>query len=160
MPRGLYELTTNANIEVFGRRERPITYWCATIAVCLSLFASGCAVNGNSIPEVASTDDLITGSVTEQVQPDGVAKSDSDVIKSAVAQNSGASSATPVPWSNLETGSSGAIVSIEGFTGKHGQNCKGFKTSVSNFSGIAFYNGEACKVDDGEWVLSWFKIVS
>jgi surface antigen len=153
-------LTSIANIEVFGRTTRSIAFWFATAAVCLSMFVSGCAVNGNSIPEVASADTLITGSVTEQVQPDGVAKSDSDVIKSAVAANSNASSSSPVAWNNQETGSSGAIVSIEGFTGKHGQNCKGFKTSVSNFAGISFYNGETCKVTDGEWVLSWFKIVS
>ncbi len=153
-------MTTNVNIEVFGRRWRRMTNSCAALVIGLSLFTTGCAVNGNSIPEIASSDDLITGSVTEQVQPDGVAKSDSDIIKSAVASSLTASSSNPVAWNNIETGSSGAIVSIEGFTGKHGQNCKGFKTSVSNFAGIAFYNGEACKVNDGEWVLSWFKIIS
>lgn len=153
-------MTINANIEVFGRGKRSTVSRIATVVISLSLLASGCAVNGNSLPEVESSSDLITGSVSEKVQPEGVAKSDSEIIKYAVAENVSATSNAPIQWTNPATGSSGAVVSIDQFTGKHGQNCKGFKTSVSNFAGIAFYNGETCKVEAGQWVLSWFKVVN
>ena len=63
----------------------------------------------------------------------------------------------PLAWSNPQTGSTGTIVAIDKFMGKHGQQCRGFKTSVDTFMGIAFYNGEACQISPGEWVLSWFK---
>jgi len=118
---------------------------------------AGCAVNGNTLTQVASNKELITESVAKPVKTEGVANTDAEVIKAAVSEARVGSKVKPLAWRNPETGSSGTIVAIDNFMGKHGQNCRGFKTSVDTFMGIAFYNGEACQISPGEWVLSWFK---
>lgn len=127
--------------------------------IVLALFAlgvSGCAVNGNSLPSIASGEQLVTSSVAKNSQPDGIEPTDAELIKTTVAQ--AAATATPLAWRNPETGASGAIVAIDNFMGKHGQKCRGFKTSVASFMGIAYYNGETCQISGKKWVLSWFKV--
>lgn len=120
-----------------------------------ALGASGCAVNGNSLPEITNGNQLVTQSVVDKNRVEGIEETDAELIKSTViAANQ---EATPLAWRNPETGSSGAIVAIDNFQGKHGQKCRGFKTSVANFMGISYYNGETCQISAGQWVLSWFK---
>ncbi len=121
------------------------------------LTASGCAVGGNSLPELAKTENLVTESVAQAAKPEGVAETDAHVIKTAVATAPTDGAIKPLAWQNPETGSSGTIVAIDKFMGKHGQSCRGFKTSVDTFMGIAFYDGEACQISPGQWVLSWFR---
>ncbi|MEM8749332.1 MAG: RT0821/Lpp0805 family surface protein [Pseudomonadota bacterium] len=144
----------NSNIE-WNSRSRGQLAPAMLVAACVAL--SACAVNGNSLPELTSSDQLVTNSVAEQARPNGVSKTDAEVIKSTVASIDDASRTEPLAWSNPETGSSGAIVAIDQFMGKHGQRCKGFKTTLSSFMGISYYDGEACQISPGEWVLSWFK---
>ena len=127
------------------------------LLLTLGISASGCAVTGNSLPEIADGKQLVTNSVVEKAKTEGIEETDAELIKSTVANASHVSASKPLAWSNPKTGASGAIVAIDKFMGKHGQNCRGFKTSVDNFMGIAFYNGEACQISAGEWVLSWFK---
>ena len=127
----------------------------AFACVVSSLMLGGCAVNSNTLPQLANSNDLVTNSVAEQAKPEGVANTDAEVIKTAVSNADVNSNA--LAWRNPETGSSGTIVAIDKFMGKHGQRCRGFKTSVDTFMGISFYNGEACQISPGEWVLSWFK---
>ena len=123
-----------------------------------ALLTTGCAVSGGDpIAQLASEDQLITGSVAEQAKPKGVAQTDAELIKTTVAAAEKASETHPLAWSNPETGASGTIVAIDKFMGKHGQSCRGFKTTVSNFAGISFYNGETCEIEKDRWVLSWFK---
>ena len=124
-------------------------------AALFVLGASGCAINGNSLPKITSGEQLVTSSVAKNSKPEGIEPTDAELIKTTVAEAS--ASATPLAWRNPETGSSGAIVAIDNFQGKHGQKCRGFKTSVANFMGISYYNGETCQVSAGQWVLSWFK---
>ena len=124
---------------------------------CLSIILGGCAVNGNSGAELTSTNDIITGSVTEPAKPEGIAETDAELIKSTVVNAKISAKTTPLSWSNPKTGSSGTIVSIDRFKGKHGQNCRGFKTSVDSFAGISFYNGETCQIKADQWVLSWLQ---
>ncbi|MEL6967374.1 MAG: RT0821/Lpp0805 family surface protein [Pseudomonadota bacterium] len=130
----------------------------AVLAVLVaSMAVSGCAINNNTLPQIANDKSIVTDSVAKTTGPKGIAKGDADVIKSAVAQAPIEERIKPLAWSNPETGSTGTIVAIDKFMGKHGQQCRGFKTSVDTFMGIAFYNGEACQISPGEWVLSWFK---
>ncbi len=101
---------------------------------------------------------LVDTSVTKPTKTDGVASTDAEVIKTAVAKaNVDNKASTALAWRNPDTGSSGTIMAIDKFFGKHGQKCRGFKTTVSTFMGIAFYNGEACQISPSEWVLSWFR---
>lgn len=126
--------------------------------IALALFvlgASGCAINGNSLTQVASGEQLVTSSVAKNSKPEGIEATDAELIKTTVAQAS--NEATPLAWRNPETGASGAIVAIDNFQGKHGQKCRGFKTTVASFMGISYYNGEACQISGKNWVLSWFK---
>ena len=130
----------------------------AVNGLALTLFvlgASGCAINGASLPEITSGEQLVTSSVAKNSKPDGIEATDAELIKTTVAQAS--DSATPLAWRNPETGASGAIVAIDNFQGKHGQKCRGFKTTVASFMGISYYNGETCQISGKKWVLSWFK---
>ncbi|MEP4260994.1 MAG: RT0821/Lpp0805 family surface protein [Rhizobiaceae bacterium] len=129
----------------------------ASVLALLALGASGCAVNGNALPEISDADQLVTQSVVKKTKPDGIEETDAELIKSTVVAAEGAKDVTPLAWQNPQTGSSGAIVAIDNFMGKHGQKCRGFKTSVANFMGIAYYNGETCQISGEKWVLSWFK---
>ncbi|MEE9313538.1 MAG: RT0821/Lpp0805 family surface protein [Rhizobiaceae bacterium] len=130
---------------------------CLSILLIAALSASGCAVSGNSLPEITSGDQLVTNSVVEKAKPQGIAETDAEVIKNTVATAKISSKIAPLAWDNPQTGSSGTIVAIDKFMGKHGQRCRGFKTSVDSFMGISFYNGEACQITANKWVLSWFK---
>jgi len=156
-PWGLYALTGTGthNTEKRKAATRLRCVWPVALTV---LFISGCAVSGGDpIAQFASEDQLITGSVVEQAKPEGVAQTDADIIKTTVSNAKSASQNHPLAWSNPETGASGTIVAIDKFMGKHGQHCRGFKTTVSNFAGISYYNGETCKIEEDRWVLSWFK---
>lgn len=123
----------------------------------LILGLSGCAVAGNSLPELADSDALVTNSVAEKAKPEGIAQTDAELIKTTVANAKNPSKSLKLAWANPETGTSGTILAIDKFMGKHGQRCRGFKTSVANFMGIALYDGEACQITPEKWVLSWFK---
>lgn len=129
----------------------------SSAALFATIAMSGCAINGNTLPQVANDKSIVTESVAKGATPAGIAQGDAEVIKSAVAKAPIEERIKPLAWSNPQTGSTGTIVAIDKFMGKHGQQCRGFKTSVDTFMGIAFYNGEACQISPGEWVLSWFK---
>ena len=144
------------NIHLKNCRHKANTY-CGVFLAASLMTVSGCAVSGNTLPEIASSDEIITGTVAAQSKSEGVAETDAQIIKTAVVGASSASTIKPLAWQNPETGSSGSIVAIDKFMGKHGQKCRGFKTSVATFMGIAFYDGEACQISPGQWVLSWFK---
>lgn len=127
------------------------------VVTVLSIGTSGCAITGNSLPEIADGDQLVTQSVVKKAKPEGIEATDAELIKSTVVAAGASKDVTPLAWQNPQTGSSGAIVAIDNFMGKHGQKCRGFKTSVANFMGIAYYNGETCQISGEKWVLSWFK---
>lgn len=129
----------------------------SAMALVVMVSASGCAIKGTGLAEISSGEELVTASVVSKTKVDGIEDTDAQVIKNTVTMAGPVSGVQPLAWSNPETGSSGAIVAIDKFMGKHGQKCRGFKTSVKNFMGIAFYNGEACQISASEWVLSWFK---
>ncbi len=126
--------------------------------VMLFGFIAGCSISGPKTTELASDATLITGSVTKPVKVAGIESTDAEVIKATVADaRIRSSSSLALAWINPNTGSSGTITTIDNFLGKHGQKCRGFKTTVSTFMGIAFYNGETCQISPTEWVLSWFR---
>ena len=155
---GLYDLNImtekyNGFVGLNGPRSILLSF------ILCPLFFGGCSLSASDpTAQLASEDQLITGSVVEQAKPDGVAETDAAIIKNTVIDASTKRDVThPLAWNNPETGSSGAITSIARFMGKHGQHCRGFKTTVSNYAGISYYNGETCQIDQERWVLSWFK---
>jgi surface antigen len=129
-----------------------IVLLCGTIAAC--------SVAGSKTTLLESDASLITGSVSKSAEITGIESTDTEVIKSVVAEAKLKSSANmALAWVNPDTGSSGTITTIDRFLGSHGQKCRGFKTTVSTFMGVAFYNGETCQISPTEWVLSWFRPV-
>lgn len=136
-----------------GQSFSPFNRLAKTIVIssaCLAI--SACSVS-SSLPEATPTDQIITGSITKQVQPEGIETADAEIIKSAVAQSE---TSNILAWQNPETGNKGTITAIDKFTGSHGQKCKKFQTTVDTFMGISLYNGETCELKKGFWVLSWF----
>ncbi len=128
--------------------------------VIIALGVSACSVSGPKVSTLESDASLVTNSVAKPTQIAGIEKTDAEVIKSTVvAANPKPKSSLALAWANPDTGSSGTITAIDKFLGNHGQKCRGFKTTVSTFMGISFYNGEACQISPSEWVLSWFKPV-
>lgn len=121
-----------------------------TSVACLAI--SACSVS-STLNETPSEDQIITGSVTKPVQPEGIETADAEIIKSAVAESD---TSNILAWQNPETGNKGTITAIDKFTGSHGQKCKKFQTTVDTFMGISLYNGETCELKKGFWVLSWF----
>ena len=125
---------------------------------CLCITAASCSLAGSKLANLESDATLVTGSVSKPVKKEGIESTDADVIKKTVAQaHLTSGSSTALAWANPSTGSSGTIMAIDKYLGKHGQKCRVFKTTVSTFMGIAFYNGEACQISPREWVLSWFR---
>lgn len=129
-----------------NRLARAVVFSAALVAL------SGCSLS-SSLGEAASEDQIITGSVTKPVKPEGIETADAEIIKSVVA---GSETSNVLAWQNPETGNKGTIMAIDKFTGSHGQKCKKFRTTVDTFMGISLYNGETCELKKGFWVLSWF----
>ncbi len=119
-------------------------------STCIAL--SACSVSSN-LSEVSTEDQIITGSVTKPVQPEGIDTADAEIIKSVVADSENSNA---LAWQNPDTGNKGTITAINKFTDSHGQKCKKFQTTVDTFMGISLYNGETCELKTGFWVLSWF----
>ncbi len=119
-------------------------------AACVAL--SACSVS-SSLGETPTEDQIITGSVTKPVQPEGIETADAEIIKSVVVESE---TSNMLAWQNPDTGNKGTITAIDKFIGSHGQKCKKFQTTVDTFMGISLYNGETCELKKGFWVLSWF----
>lgn len=128
----------------------------AVAGLCVS--ATACSLSDSKLAGLKSEASLVNTSVSKPVKNAGIASTDAEIIKSAVAHAKvSSSSSTALAWVNPDTGSSGTIMAIDNYFGKHGQKCRVFKTTVSTFMGVAFYNGEACQISPKEWVLSWFR---
>ncbi len=151
-----YSVRENSYQSKIGRHR--FNFQMAAIII-VALNISACSITNPNLADLESTSTVVNKSVATPTQAAGVASTDADVIKKTVAEakiTSGIS--TALAWRNPATGSSGTIMAIDNFLGKHGQKCRGFKTTVSTFMGIAFYNGEACQISTTEWVLSWFRL--
>lgn len=136
----------------------PLIFIRPVFAAILCGTMAACSVTGSKTALLESDASLITGSVSKPAEITGIESTDTEVIKSTVAKATlRKSDSVALAWVNPDTGSSGTITTIDRFLGNHGQKCRGFKTTVSTFMGVAFYNGEACQISPTEWVLSWFR---
>jgi surface antigen len=117
-------------------------------------------VGACSLSRTAALEDeraLVTSSISQPMEAEGIDRTDVEVIKTAVAEAQNSQSEAPeLAWSNPDTGNRGTIKAIDKFVGSHGQQCKKFQTTVDNFKGISLYNGETCELKKDSWVLSWF----
>ncbi len=138
-------------------RSAPPRNLFATVA-CLAAvgLASACSLS-TTLQPAQSEQAVVTGSVAEPVETEGIESTDAELIKTVVAHSDDqANNTSELAWSNPDTGNSGTIMAIDRFVGSHGQQCKKFQTTVDSFMGISLYDGETCEVKRGSWVLSWF----
>jgi surface antigen len=125
-------------------------------AVFLAAGISGCSLSRTL---TADTDpSLTTGSIAAPVDRKTLDSADALVITRVVAEteNAGTPHSLALAWSNPDTGNRGTIMAIDRFADNNGQNCKRFRTTVDNYTGISVYDGEACQTDQGAWILSRF----
>lgn len=126
---------------------------------CLGILALGmsaCTLS-KSVETSKLPSELVTGAISDVAKVEGVDKTDTEIIKTAVVQNDDTQdSSSALAWQNPDTGNSGTIIAIENFIGPQGNQCKKFQTTVDSFMGISVYDGETCEMKNGFWILSQF----
>lgn len=151
-----FQKQPDGSIPELKGQSAPVSRLGAIVAVGIACVAlSACSVSSTT-QSISQADQLVETSVTKNVEPQGVASTDAELIKAVVAKAPENGSSNLLAWSNPETGSKGTITAIDKYTGSHGQRCKKFQTTVQTFMGISLYNGETCELRKGFWVLSWF----
>ncbi|MEO0496442.1 MAG: RT0821/Lpp0805 family surface protein [Pseudomonadota bacterium] len=135
--------------------------------VCMAalLLVAACS-RSTDIAELApatTIDPSTTASVqsAENTESEAAAASDKQAIASAIrdvkAGKPGAGDSMVLAWRNEETGNSGTITAIEKAMSDTGERCFSFLTTLESYTGISLYDGTACELSAGQWVLSWFK---
>ncbi|MEN0086831.1 MAG: RT0821/Lpp0805 family surface protein [Pseudomonadota bacterium] len=150
----------------FGNGEpiiRPISH--GIRAVCfaglLSIAACSKSTDIADLTPTSATDTLTTASVSSSASAEDRTLSDSAVIASAIGgakrDTKGGPHTMMLSWANEETGNSGTITAIEQAISADGGRCYSFLTTLESYTGISLYDGKACELTAGQWVLSWFK---
>ncbi|MCB1486641.1 MAG: hypothetical protein KDJ88_04175 [Bauldia sp.] len=129
-----------------GRQAPP--FFRAALLGAIALSAAGCSQVGS----IQGTDSLYTGSIQTSVT-DGVAPSDWETMRRAVAGIAPGDTDLTRPWSNPETGSYGSVT-VATSEQRAGGICRPFSTTVSDLRGVRRYRGEACQPVGGAWQLS------
>lgn len=119
-------------------------------------FTGGCAVSPDFLGN--SSDEIITGSISNSPKPNGIEVSDwrklGSILNEAAEKDVAGS---PVPWENSETGSSGSLMAFAAPSDGRGK-CKNFAATLQNIDGIHRYKGEACSVSSN-WKINRFELV-
>lgn len=137
--------------------RHPAGFHLALVATLVLVAACG---RSTDIAELAPTT-AIDPSTTASVENTAIVASDKQIIASAIrdvktgAETSG--DTMVLAWSNDKTGNSGTITAIEKAISDDGERCFSFLTTLENYTGISLYDGKACELSAGQWVLSWFK---
>ncbi|MCB1385907.1 MAG: hypothetical protein KDJ80_08185 [Nitratireductor sp.] len=128
------------------------------IVLATGFLVSACALN-KPMSAIDKDPSIITASVSETVEAGGIAPSDTDAIRTAVAGAMAAEGDAGylLSWDNPETGNSGTISAINEFAGSQGLACREFSTTLDNYAGVTLYRGEACESRKGSWILSWLR---
>lgn len=117
----------------------------------------GCASPGGVLDQAEIDRTILTGSIT----PPGIAiedasrASDAETIRNAVSA-AGLPLATPLSWSNVDTGSEGVVTAIAE-AGQGPATCRRFSATREAYDGISVVSGEACLSPGGAWTLTAFE---
>lgn len=121
------------------------------------VFVGGCAISPDFLGN--ESDEIITGSISNSPRPTGIESSDwrklGSVLNEAAEENVAGS---PVPWENMETGSSGSLMAFVAPSDGRGK-CKNFAATLQNIDGIHRYKGEACSFSNSNWKINRFELV-
>ena len=133
--------------------RRPFIALAGSVAIAALL--AGCG--GMSLNK-AEDAGLTTSSVPAAQGSDTQMESDQSIIRNAVSaadlQSVGQGG---VSWANTDTGSRGAISSINEYAAESGSTCRKFVVSRESYNGVSLYDGDACLVNGGAWQLRAFK---
>lgn len=126
----------------------------ATILCLAALMLSGCMGAGLDFAGSANIDKSIA---TGSIPPAGDADNpDAATVRNAVTSaDITAMPMNPIPWANARSGSAGVIGSISEEQ-VNGMLCRRFTTTRHSYQGIAQFDGNACQLGNGDWVLTSF----
>jgi surface antigen len=129
----------------------------------LALSLGGCAaIGGLPLGELAQNHPLssqrgpllASARATDTVDP-----SDWEMVRRAVTNVSAKETPNAIEWQNPDTGSSGTISSLAAAAARTSSAlCRGFATTVNDFTGVRRYRGQACQLNDGRWQLFGVKL--
>jgi hypothetical protein len=126
----------------------------ATFLCLAALMLTGCMGAGLDLAASADIDkSLATGSIPRAVDDENP---DATTIRNAVTSADLATvPINPIPWANARSGSAGVIGSISEEQ-VNGVPCRRFTTTRHSYQGIAQFDGNACQLGNGDWVLTSF----
>ncbi|MEM1366159.1 MAG: RT0821/Lpp0805 family surface protein [Pseudomonadota bacterium] len=129
----------------------------ASLAFLLALTACG---RTTDIAELAPTSVIDPTTTASTTKPSGVSSDQAmiaSVIGGAKAIGDNGESPMVLSWANEQTGNSGTITAIEQAITDGDKRCFSFLSTLENYTGISLYDGKACELSAGQWVLSWFR---
>lgn len=130
-----------------GRTSSQTARFVAALALSLSTAACG-SISLPLGPQAAGPD--ITSSMAAAAPASGLAVGDLSAMSASLA-DAAETGATPIAWSNPESGSQGTITNIAAMKGPDGTPCRTFSTLVNAVDGVRALRGVACRQADGTW---------
>ena len=134
------------------RRERHVL-GCALAIVTLGLCLGGCSYPLGSLLDEAKAK---PGTVVAVSKLPSDADLDYARAAAAAALAKGGKDMS-APWENPRTGARGTITPIDTAYSQDGSECRAFLASYVVENGAAWLHGEACRKDEGKWVVRSLK---
>lgn len=125
-------------------------------ALAALALAAGCA-SGNVLEQAEIDRSIVTGAIDTAAvaYPDEALRRDAETLRDAAAA-AALPLASPLSWSNVETGSDGVITDVFE-TAVNGRACRRFMATRAAYDGISVVSGEACPAAGGRWTLRSFE---
>ncbi len=121
----------------------------------LAPLLSGCfGISLNSLPGAKADRSIQTGSIRADAnQAATETVSDEMTVRNAVTSaDLAALEGRSIPWANSYTGSAGVITMISE-NREDGRLCRQFQTTRHSYQGVSLLAGDACLLDNGQWVV-------
>lgn len=120
---------------------------------CLAAGLMGCVsldlFGGSGVDSTIST-----GSISSPAS--NIATSDDATVRNAVSSaDLSHSDSASLPWANISTGSAGVVSKIEEVKANN-LICRNFETTRHAYNGIANFEGQTCRANSGEWLITRF----
>lgn len=130
-----------------------------TTAVALALVASGCSIS-YKLESLFGSDkdspqaDYTAAAVTHEASPEvaGLTGSDLALAKAAASEAVTRSGKDiSIPWENPSTGARGTVTPLAAAYTQNGITCRDFLASYVRQSSQSWLEGEACRMEAGNW---------
>jgi surface antigen len=145
----LYRATTSWRLRREGRAPA-----CALAIVALGLCLGACSYPLGSLLENAQAKPGVPVAGSGKLPSDADLAYASAAAAAALAKGGKDLSA---PWENPRTGARGTITPIDTAYSQEGSECRAFLASYVVENDAAWLHGEACRKDEGKWVVRSLK---